>query len=561
MKNKQSVRYLLLLFLLSGVMMLRQLLVSDYFSVIKNDVYTYTNWAWQFNEALQEGIIYPRWLPLDFWGYGGPVFILYPPLAFYLTALFNVFTNSIISAMNIAKFTALFFSTAGMFFLVKEFYSEKIAFFSAFFYLIFPYTIFQFYAIGQFSSIISFMWFPPILLFTYRYLKRNQVKDMLYAGLCFSGLISTHLINAYMFSFVILIFVIYFAVVRKKPGDLIAIPLISITGFLISSAYTFPLMFENKFLSLKYFIEEGIGFHYADFFILPGISDKIPADNFWHAYHPDFFSYLFLFLGLLISYLFCWVGLRRSSEKIIKEISLIFIIISIFSLFLLLGISTFLWETIPFFKYIQFPARWFNITNFTISFLSSILFWSIMTPSKTKRRISVLMVVISLTMLLLDFKYIKYVYAFPHQKLIPVQTQISNLEHLPIWAVKDNIYSNTTNYRIEIVKGEGKSEILAWKSAERIIKIIAEEPLVAKIQTFYFPGWKAYLNGSEISIQTEKGTGAMLIDIPQGDHVLELKFVDTPVRYYGKLISLLSLFSLGGFLLRKKFRKSSKLKI
>ena len=536
-------------------MMLRQLLVSDYCSVIKNDVYTYTNWAWQFNEALQEGITYPRWLPLDFWGYGGPIFILYPPLAYYLTAFINFFTNSIISAMNIAKFAALFFSAAGMFSLVKEFYSEKIALFSALFYLIFPYTIFQLYFIGPFSSVISFMWFPPILLFTYRYLERNQVKDMLYAGLCFSGLIFTHLVNAYMFSFVILIFVIFFAIERKTPAYLKAIPGMFLTGFLISSAYILPLIYENKFLSLTSFIAEGSGFHYADFFILPGISDRIPADDFWHAYHPHFLSYLFLFLGLLISYIFCWVRLRRSSEKIIKEISLIFIITTIFSLFLLLGLSTFLWEKIPFFKYIQFPARWFNITNFTISFLSSILFWSIMTTLTTKRRISVFIVAISLTMLLLDFKYIKYVYAFPQQKLIPVQTQNSNLEHLPIWAMKDNISSNTINYRIEIVKGEGESEILAWKSAERIIKIIAEEPIVAKIQTFYFPGWKAYLNGTEIAVQIESGTGAILLDIPEGDHMLELKFVDTPVRYYGKLISLLSFVALGCFLLREKIRK------
>jgi hypothetical protein len=183
-----------------------------------------------------------------------------------------------------------------------------------------------------------------------------------------------------------------------------------------------------------------------------------------------------------------------------------------------------------------------------------------MTPSKTKRRISVLMVVISLTMLLLDFKYIKYVYAFPHQKLIPVQTQISNLEHLPIWAVKDNISSNTINYRIEIVKGEGEYEILAWKSAERIIKIIAEQPIAAKIQTFYFPGWKAYLDGSEIKIQIEVESGAMLVDIPKGHHKLELKFVDTPVRYYGKLITLLSLIAIGCFLLTDKIRQSSMLK-
>ena len=65
----------------------------------------------------------------------------------------------------------------------------------------------------------------------------------------------------------------------------------------------------------------------------------------------------------------------------------------------------------------------------------------------------------------------------------------------------------------------------------------------------------AYVDGTEIAIQIESGTGAMLIDIPKGTHMLKLKFVDTPVRYYGKLISLLSLFCLGCFLLREKIRK------
>ena len=196
---------LTILFISSALIMLRQLLTPGYFSIIVNDVYTYTSWAWQFNEALKEGIIYPRWLPLDFWEYGGPIFILYPPLAYYLTAFFNIFTASIISAMNITKFTALFLSTAGMFFLVKEFYSEKIALLTALFYLIFPYTIFQFYLVGTFASTVSIMWLPPILLFTYRYLERNQVNYMILAGICFAGLILTHLINAYMFSFIVVL--------------------------------------------------------------------------------------------------------------------------------------------------------------------------------------------------------------------------------------------------------------------------------------------------------------------------------------------------------------------
>ena len=69
------------------------------------------------------------------------------------------------------------------------------------------------------------------------------------------------------------------------------------------------------------------------------------------------------------------------------------------------------------------------------------------------------------------------------------------------------------------------------------------------------------MDSSEIRIQTEAESGAMLVDIPKGDHKLELKFVDTPVRYCGKLISLLSFLALGCFLLREKIRKSSKLKI
>jgi hypothetical protein len=461
--------------------------------------------------------------------------------------------------MNLAKFTALFFSTAGMYFLVKEFYSENIAFFSALFYLIFPYTIFQFYVVGPFSSVISFIWFPPILLFTYRYLINRQGKNLLYAGLCLSGLICTHLINAYMFSFVILIFVIYFAIVRKTPGYLIAIPVIFITGFLISSAYTLPLIVEKQFLGLTYFIGEGIGegirYNYADSFILPGISDRIPADDFWPSYYPHFLSYLFLFLGLLIAYLFSWIGLRRNSEQLIKEINLVLIIISFFSLFLLISISSFLWETIPFFKYIQFPARWFNITNVTIAFLSSILFWPRLTPLKN-RRMYVFIIVISLAMLSLDFKYIRNAYSFPQHKLIPIQTQNANLEHLPIWAVKDHVYSDAT-YRVGIMQGEGEFEIVAWKSAERMIRMTAKEPIVAKIQTFYFPGWKAYLDGDDLPIQIESGTGAMVLDIPKGDHILELKFTDTPVRFYGKLISLISLLASGLFLLADKIRKGT----
>lgn len=113
------------LFLLSLVMMFRQLKTSGYFSCMIGDTYIYISWASQFVAALKEGVIYPRWTALDFWGYGSPTFILYPPLAFYLVALFNAFTGSILAAMNITKFISLFLLGVGMYFLVREFYARR----------------------------------------------------------------------------------------------------------------------------------------------------------------------------------------------------------------------------------------------------------------------------------------------------------------------------------------------------------------------------------------------------------------------------------------------------
>lgn len=44
----------------------------------------------------------------------------------------------------------------------------------------------------------------------------------------------------------------------------------------------------------------------------------------------------------------------------------------------------------------------------------------------------------------------------------------------------------------------------------------------------------------------------MLLDIPRGNHMLELKFEDTPVRRYGKIISLVSIVIFAYLILREK---------
>jgi len=558
-KRKYTFFSILFLFFLSALMMLRQLKTPGYFSVFVADSFVYTSRAWQFIEALKEGIIYPRWLPLNFWGYGSPTFIVYSPLAFYLVAFFNVFTNSLIAAMNITKFAALFLSGVGMFFLVKEFYSKKIALLSSCLYITFPYTIFQFYSVGTFSSTVSFMWFSPIFLFTCRYMKNRHYRDILYAGACYGGLILTHLINAYMFTFVITAFIVYMSISEKRPKDLIIAPAVIAIGILISAAYVLPLIFEKYFLNVETFIGEagGDSWPYYYFLILPNLTGKLPPDHFWTVYYEKFVFYV-LFFAILILLFFLRI-LKLRHDKAMGQTNTVnefFLGVSVSSLFFLFGISAFIWETVPFFKYVQFPSRWLNITTFAVIFLSSSVFYAFnAAPNHKKGKQYFFIALLFLAFLFLDYRYISSAPEFAEKELIPVKSINWDMCVLPGSADINRIDKDTDfGKRALIIKGEGKAETVAWKSAERIIEIAASQPILLRIRTFNFPGWKAYIDGIETEIKTEEGYGTILVDIPVGKHVLELRFKDTPIRRYSKIISLFSFFMMVLFVFLKTRR-------
>jgi len=531
------------LFFLAALIMLRQLVTEGYFSCITEDAYTFTSWAWQFVEALKEGILYPRWLSLNSWSYGSATFIFYSPLAYYIVAFFNVFTGSIITAMNITKFMALFISGAGIFFLVREFYPKKIALLTSSLYIVFPYNIFQFYFVGTFASTVSIIWFSPIILFTYRYTRDRNYKYIFYTGLCYAGLILTHLINAYMFTFVLAAFTIYISIARKENNLSFSFLFIITIGFLLSSAYIIPIIFEKQFVMLNSLISHD--YNYSYYFLFPDMTYMFPQGSLWPVYYETMlFFFVFLFFLIFIS-LTCMV--RISQMKILwRSLSMeyFFLIIALWSLFLLLGISKFIWEYIPFFKYIQFPYRWLNITTFAVVFLSAVIFYTQDHYNQMKNRCSLFIVLFFLICLILDYRYITTAHIFTETSLIPIKHMHWNYEQ-PIWVNQEKIdKGEDVAQGVEIKKGKGIAETMAWKSAERVIQIEALTTVTLRIRTFYFPGWKAYVNSKKTEIKTEYGTGAMIISVPEGKHTLLIRFEDTPVRYYAKLVSIVTLFIL-----------------
>lgn len=533
--NSKHCLIVILLFSLS--IMLPQLLSSDYFGSIVEDAFTYTSWASQFIDALKEGVVYPRWNPINFWGYGSPTFTLYSPLSFYMAAMFNIFCDSVISAMNICKFTAFLLSTAGLFFLVKEFYPPKTALLAAIFYIFLPFNIFELYFTGGFASMISIAWFPVLILLIFRFVKTHQYSYLLYAGICYAGLILTHLLNAYMFTFAIIFFITWLTVIERQPKNLTCIVLIALIGFLLSAAYLMPLVFEKPFVSLGTFVED---FHYSDFFFIPNKADGFPPNHTWRYFHKEYTVNLIYMIATLLAVIIATTKSKQSLfDKDMINANHFFIGLAAMTIFFLFGISSLIWETIPFFKYIQFPSRWLHITAFAIAFISASWFHILENSSVGKIASNLLITTPFLVSLLLDSHYISSSHVFPAKELTPAKSINLTLEHLPAGVKLEKLDKrNPSSPKATIIEGNGKADTVIWQSAERVIEINAEQPSVLRVRTFNFPGWTAYIDGIRTEINTERDTRVMLVNVPAGKHRMRLVFRDTPVRLAGKLISL-----------------------
>lgn len=550
---------LLLIFLLSVLLMLKQLVTPGYFSVIGNDAYAYTSWAWQLVEALKEGIIYPRWMSLDMWGYGSPTFIIYPPLSYYMVALFSLFTKSITLAMNMCIFVSLFVSGIGIFFLVRELFDNKVALFSALFYLLLPYNVLEFYLLSSFASKISFMWFSPVLFFTYRYIKRRQAKYLVFAILCYSALILTHIINAYMFTFVLIAFIVFLTLRYKSLKDGFKMLTIVPLSILISAAYLLPLIIEKHLVNMNSFFQEGSGYFYSAYFMLAESST-----NQFPYFASSAYYIIFLLHAGLFAVLMAWlhyIMLKTKYLQIYKSRKLFYYIMiftALFSYFLLFSPSTILWETLPFIKYIHFPFRWLIVANYTLGLLFAYIFGVLIDAATTNKFILSSVILLLLLFVIMDSHYIIRSSIFKESELIPITAVHSSKDHKLPW-VDINKLDKMSGYekKLDIAEGQGRAQAVVWKSAERVIDAQAAQPMVLRIRTFNFPGWKAYLDGRGIDIRTEDKTGVILVDVPKGSHRIKLIFGDTPVRFYGKVISLLSIISLLMVVLLYELRKRS----
>lgn len=532
-----------------------------------------------FHQAIRDGALYPRWATDFALGYGYPVFILYSPLAFYVAEGFHLLGAGITASVKATYALAFILSGVSMYAFVKRVLGSKAGVLAALVYIYIPYHLVDIYVRSAFSEFCAFVFFPLVLLCFYELAETRKGRYLALFSLNYAGLILTHVPTALVFTPFLGAYMLYRLLAQGKGdgrlyrrGRLLRLSALSGVAILLalalSAIFLLPMLAEKRYVAQEQWT--GGSYDYAKHFVY--FSQLLSP--FWgYGYAGEGLTdEMSLQLGALAT-LLAMTGVVFSLIKPSNRIgprgegrghTFFFAVAALVLIVAMTPLAGPLWEALPLAALIQFPWRLLSLVAFTLSFLAGTAVLALDEGWHP-----------ALAVLLLIVIFASYDYSTPqHTEVSPRAEEpvaIIDFEtfHPPdrvgmtIWTQEQPQDSPLVSQYLAgepLVKAhpltEGARVEMVWHGgASEEIKVISPQEAEVEFYTYYFPGWRAYVDGQEMPIYSTEPYGLIALRVPAGEHRVRLRFEDTSVRRAGALISLLALLCIIGVL--AKGRKSA----
>lgn len=501
----------------------------------------------QFHLGLQDGELRVMWGD-GFANYGMPIPLISQQTTPFLGAALTFITQNVVSSFNLVFFLGALLSTLFYYLFLRIYFKPHIALTGAFLFNFAPYRIINIYIRGAQPEFFAGVFVPLILIAIYLVVKKKNTFGIPILIISTALLILTH---PFLFVISLFLFVPYFIFCLLSEKRKLKVSLQTIVavvcGVGITGFYTIPL-----FLEIKYFY-----YGSGDSRFLPnqfiGLTNYF--DPNWYYYYKDdvFVRGNFIQVGLLEILItiagFCYLVYSYIRKQ--KEPLLFFAVAtSLLIIFFTLPPSHILYQIIPVIDGIQHPWRMLSAFIFVTPIIACILL----------QKLRYQYVVVVIFILLIATMRFPQIYG-KNYTLYPQQYYYFTTENLhgnilnTVWTSKTSEYPVKKN-KAEIITGDGKIVQVDTKNSQRRYEILATTSIRMADYTFYFPGWNVYVDGVQtpIEYQDPNYRGVITYSVPQGEHIVEIKFELTKVRIFGYGVTALSIIAAAVIILfyRKK---------
>ena len=371
------------------------------------------------------------------------------------------------------------------------------------------------------------------------------MKGLIYLFIGFVGVLLTHPFTLIIGIFLWIPYGIWLVWESKNMKFILkSMPSILLTIFLIfgvTAFYILPLVLE-----IKYFYY-GTGSHF-----IPGnfLTLKNYLGDQWAYFYKNDIEVRgnIIHLGLVELIIILWGALTLVFSRKNKNNFLYWVLPSGLAIgFLTTRYSDFLYTKINMLGNVQQNWRMFTSMILVAPFVLASL------ADRVKPKIILLVIVVAIVLLRFPQLYGKNFVLEQQNKYYWTKLNLHGNIMNTIWTGPTQDYP-VKKVKGEIIEGKGKIEKRSEYNSWREYEINAETELRLVDYTFYFPGWKVFVDKKEtpIEFQDMNYRGVITYRVPQGKHTVLVKFTDTKIRLLANVISLISIGALGLLILFRR---------
>jgi hypothetical protein len=531
----------------------------------------------ELSYLLRGGEFYPRWAPNFYHGYGYPIFNYYAPLTYYLGFLFDILPRlDPVTGVKAVFILGILFSALGMYGFVRDNWGRRAGYVAAAVFIYAPYVQYiDPHARGVMPESFSFGVFALALWALDRLWRDGGRWSWLTSVLLVGAVILTHNLMGLLFFGILSAWAIWRVILTTEKTDLrrTAVQLggALLLGLGLAAIFWLPVFLERNLVNLSTLIgeQDNYDFHTHFLSLKEMLAPSLRLD--WGASEPAFRFNLGLAQWLLGSLGLVLLLLRKVRQP--RHLSFFALALAAL-IFLMLPVSTFLWETLPFLPFFQFPWRLLGAASAMLAVLAGAGTGGLLDLLEARSEVLNTSWRSAGSWLAAALVALPILLGLPLSQPAPWPDfhevnllRMSLIENTGRWLGTTSTadYVPVTVESLPERKGSVVANFGLGLPPDRINHSMLPEGSTVETETikplhtrytlnlprdtrfrlflFDFPGWQVYIDGERAQTELGKPEGFIVIPVSAGQHIIDVQFGSTPARTAAALISLASLIA------------------
>lgn len=495
----------------------------------------------EMDKCFADGQIPCRWAPDMGYGYGQAMFNFYSAFPYYFGELLRIATPlTYLGTVKMLFLSSFVLGAGGMYLLAKEFWGKTGGILSAVLYTYAPYHALDVYVRGAMAEAFALGFLPFLLHSFYLLIKRPDFKRVVYAGFTLAAVLTTHNISTMLYAPPTLLWVIFWLIRTKKWKHIYSIGLSGVIGVGLAAFFIIPAVIEQSLIQTEY-LTSGYSDYRAHFVTLKQLFiQRSWGDGPSIFGTEDTMSFQIGWPHWLLGVLSGLVALKTFANKNKSKSIIVLGSLGIAGVaaFLTHPRSVVIWDSLPLISFVQFPWRLLGLVIFFLSFASGIL-----SKIRFGKFFAATLILLTIVLNISYFEPVNFSRQVrDEEKLTGVafelQQKAAILDYLPKTA--ELAPPDKAPDSPKIISGDGQFRGYLIRSNRFSFDAEIYNDAEVEVPIMYFPNWTVLVDGKVVPTEIQGAHGLIKFDVPEGNHIIRGRFLNTPVRSVSNAITLIA---------------------